>query len=289
MRDNETEQPRLLGRLNPLRHSVETGRAYFAAAGVLATGAVGALAARRDKGDKNDDRDRDENHNRDKNKDRDRDGDEESKRERRDHRQDGRNDDAESRKQRADSDVDAEKKNNKNDGGNNNNNRNKDDEPKDNNNNNDDDGGGNDGGGGNNAGSAFFDSPLATKARRRANDFDNRDRDGEEDGINVDVDPERESIYQTGSISYGTGPDGIEIVTRNINYTAVPTPTPTPFPRLELPTREPPDPGDVATTPTPVPTAAPSQAPPVVDSGDSASVPPVTADTNGGNNVDFAS
>ena len=126
-----------------------------------------------------------------------------------------------------------------------------------------------------NAGSGFFDSPLATKARRRANDFDNRNRDDEEeDGIVVDVDPEGESVYQTDSISYTTGPDGIEIITKNITYTAAPTPTPTPLPRLELPERdgfpfgedfpfgvarptqaptaaEPPDPGDTGPAPQP--------------------------------------
>ena len=59
------------------------------------------------------------------------------------------------------------------------------------------DGGGNDAG---NAGSGFFDSPLATKARRRAKDFENRDRDDDEGRIIVDVDPEGESVYETDSI-----------------------------------------------------------------------------------------
>ena len=96
-----------------------------------------------------------------------------------------------------------------------------------------------DGGGGNNAGNAgssFFDSALATKARRRANDFDNPDRE-EEDGIFVDVDPEGESVYATDSISFTTGLQGVEILTKNITYVADPTPTPTPFPRLALPVR----------------------------------------------------
>jgi hypothetical protein len=98
------------------------------------------------------------------------------------------------------------------------------------------DGGGNDAG---NAGSGFFDSPLATKARRRANDFDNADRDPDEGRIVVDVNPEGESVYETDSISFATGPDGIEIETGNITYFAEPTPTPTPMPGLDLPVREP--------------------------------------------------
>ena len=53
------------------------------------------------------------------------------------------------------------------------------------------DGGGNDAG---NAGSGFFDSPLATKARRRANDFDNAGGEDEDDGTFADVDPDGESL-----------------------------------------------------------------------------------------------
>jgi hypothetical protein len=105
-----------------------------------------------------------------------------------------------------------------------------------------DGGGGNGDGGGNNAGNAgsgLFDSPLATKARRRANDFDNADREGDDRRIIVDADPDGESVYGTDSISFTTGPDGLEIQTSNISYTAQPTPTPEPLPRLELPTREP--------------------------------------------------
>ncbi len=98
------------------------------------------------------------------------------------------------------------------------------------------DGGGNDAG---NAGSGLFDSPLATKARRRANDFDNADREDDDDRIFVDVDPDGESVYGTDSVSFTTGPDGLEIQTDNISYSAQPTPTPEPLPRLELPTREP--------------------------------------------------
>ena len=51
------------------------------------------------------------------------------------------------------------------------------------------DGGGNDAG---NAGSGFFDRPLATKARRRSNDFDNADRD-EDDGASSSTSTLRES------------------------------------------------------------------------------------------------
>jgi hypothetical protein len=96
-------------------------------------------------------------------------------------------------------------------------------------------GGGNDAG---NAGSGFFDSPLATKARRRADDFGNGGGADEDDGIFVDVDPEGESIHETDSISFATGPQGIELLTDNITYFAEPPP-PEPLPRLELPVREP--------------------------------------------------
>jgi hypothetical protein len=58
------------------------------------------------------------------------------------------------------------------------------------------DGGGNDAG---NAGSGFFDSPLATKARRRANEFDNAGQDPD-DGTFVDVNPDGESVYETDSV-----------------------------------------------------------------------------------------
>jgi hypothetical protein len=103
-------------------------------------------------------------------------------------------------------------------------------------------GGGNHGGGGNdagNAGSGLFDSPLATKARRRAHHFDNAGQDQDQDGTFVDVHPDGESVYQTDSVSLITGPDGLEIHTDNISYFAEPTPTPEPLPRLELPVHEP--------------------------------------------------
>jgi hypothetical protein len=106
-------------------------------------------------------------------------------------------------------------------------------------------GGGGGGGGGDaghragNAGSGLFDNPLATKARRRAKDFDNADRDQDDDGTFVDVRTDDDSVYETDSVSLVTGPDGLEIVTGNITYVAEPTPIPEPLPGLELPDREP--------------------------------------------------
>jgi hypothetical protein len=165
-------------------------------------------------------------------------------------------------------------------------------------------GGGGDGGGNEagNAGSGFFDRPLATKARRRSNDFDNADRDEDDGGVFVDVDPEGESVYETESVALITGPDGIEILTDNISYFAEPTPTPEPLPRLELPerepgfpfgedfpfgdesatvrpsAREPADPGDTGTTVAP-------RAEPISDSSGSE-----TANSDGGDNtMDFTS
>jgi hypothetical protein len=109
-----------------------------------------------------------------------------------------------------------------------------------------DGGDGGDGGGGGgsghragNAGSGLFDSPLATKARRRANDFDNAGHDNEHDGTLVDVHPQGESVYETNSVAFTTGPDGLEIHTGNITYFAEATPAPEPLPRLELPVHEP--------------------------------------------------
>ena len=167
------------------------------------------------------------------------------------------------------------------------------------------DGGGNDAG---NAGSGLFDSPLATKARRRANDFDNADRDEDEGRIVVDVDPEGESIYETDSILFATGPDGLEIETGNITYFAEPTPTPEPLPGLEMPEREPGYPfgedfpfgdfpfGDATVT------TGPTAPPEPTDPGDTAPAPvrradpvpaadePVPASTDGGDNtMDFTS
>ncbi len=57
--------------------------------------------------------------------------------------------------------------------------------------------------------------------------------------IVVDVnDSDHDSTFETDNISFTTGPDGIEVVTGNIDYSAVATQTPTPFPPLTLPTRE---------------------------------------------------
>jgi hypothetical protein len=103
-------------------------------------------------------------------------------------------------------------------------------------------GGGGGGGGGagkghGNAGSAFFDSPLATKARRRAHDFAQHNGN---------------AGSQTNGISVSTGPDGTTIQTHNITYHAAPTPLPTPFPRLTLPGQEvAPNGGGISATPTP--------------------------------------
>jgi hypothetical protein len=171
-------------------------------------------------------------------------------------------------------------------------------------------GGGNQGGGGGNhggnnagnAGSGFFDSPLATKARRRAHHFDNAGHDHVQDGTVVDVHPDGESVYQTNSVTYTTGPDGLEIHTGNITYSAEATPTPEPLPSLELPEHgpgfpfgedfpfgtaktgtapaasEPTDPGDTGT-------AVTTRAKPIFDS--SASEP---GNSDGGDNtMDFSS
>jgi hypothetical protein len=100
-------------------------------------------------------------------------------------------------------------------------------------------GGGRGHGGGTNAGSGVFDNPLATKAHRRAKDFDHTNQDQAHDGTVVDVHPDGDSVYQTHSVSLTTGPDGLEIVTNNITYTAEATPTPEPLPGLELPAHDP--------------------------------------------------
>jgi hypothetical protein len=151
------------------------------------------------------------------------------------------------------------------------------------------DGGGGDGGGNEagNAGSGFFDRPLATKARRRSNDFDNADRDKDDGRVFVDVDPEGESVYETDSVALITGPDGIEIQTDNISYFAEPTPTPEPLPRLELLEREPGFPfGEDFPFGIESATVRPSAREPA-DPGDSGSE---TANSDGGDNtMDFAS
>ena len=161
------------------------------------------------------------------------------------------------------------------------------------------DGGGNDAG---NAGSGFFDSPLATKARRRANDFDNAGGEDEDDGTFADVDPDGESLFETESVSFTTGPEGLEIVTNNITYFAEPPPPPEPLPRLELPIREPGFPfgedfpfGDMAVTTSPTEpepsdpgdtgTAPPRRAEPIP----AADEPEPTSSDGGDNTMDFSS
>lgn len=178
----------------------------------------------------------------------------------------------------------------------------KDDEPNNNDNSDDNnDDGGNDRG---NAGSGFFDSPLARKTRRRANDFDdNRDRDdgADDDRLTGNVDDDGHH-FETNSISFTNGPDGLEVVTGNIEYSAPPTPTPTPFPTLTLPERDRLDVfGDrVTAAPTSVPSGSGpsngSAAPPSSNAGTSVSTgsrpSPVTPDTNpdgGDNSSDFLS
>ncbi|MCC2629685.1 MAG: hypothetical protein K0S14_3335, partial [Thermomicrobiales bacterium] len=132
-----------------------------------------------------------------------------------------------------------------------------------------------------------FDRPLATKARRRSNDFDNADRDKDDGRVFVDVDPEGESVYETDSVALITGPDGIEIQTDNISYFAEPTPTPEPLPRLELLEREPGFPfGEDFPFGIESATVRPSAREPA-DPGDSGSE---TANSDGGDNtMDFAS
>ncbi len=311
MREDKAGRARVPWRSSQIMSRLTSAAAHLSGAVLLAAGVANTLAARRDRydgkradGDGKNGRDGERENRADRDRDRDQDRDE-SREERRDRREDrdvkreqtddssrdrsDRNRDRDSKnddtKDDTDSDVGAEQ---------NNNNRKRDDEP-------DNDEGG--GGGGNNAGSAAFDNPLATKARRRAKDFDNRDRgEEEEEGVFVDVDPEGESIYQTESISFATGPEGIEILTDNITYIAAPTPTPTPFPRLEFPERDGYPFGEDfpfgVARPTQTPTSAPvdpgDEAP---DPGDSPPPPseptptePLPDDTDGGDNsMEFTS
>lgn len=177
-------------------------------------------------------------------------------------------------------------------------NKNKDDEPNNNDGNNDD--GGDNGRG--NAGSGFFDSPLARKTQRRAKDFDNnRGRDDKDDHLTANTDDDGHH-FETNSISFTNGPDGLEVITRNIEYSAPPTPTPTPFPTLTLPERDRLDVfGDrVIAAPTAVPTddgaSSGSAPPPSTNTGNNVSTgsrptqTPPSGDTSGGDNTsDFLS
>ena len=259
MREDEAGRARVPWHSNPILTRLARAGGHLSGAVLLAVGAANAFAARRNRQDngKHDpeegkngrDRDREDREIRDRDDRQDKDASREDRQARKDDREASReqsdasggnrnrdrNRDRKSDETADDSDVDSEKKK-RNDG-------NKNDDS-----NGEDDGGGGDGGdgggrgdggGGNNAGSAAFDNPLTTKARRRAKDFEDRDRDDDEDDRIVgDVDSEGESVFQTGSISFATGPDGVEIETANITYIAAPTPTPTPFPRLEFPERD---------------------------------------------------
>lgn len=200
----------------------------------------------------------------------------------------------------------AGKNNNNNNNNNSNNNSNSNNDNNGNNGSSDtsnsDDGGGGNGHG--NAGSGFFDSPLARKTQRRANDFDNnqgRDDEPNDDHTTANTDGDGQH-FETNSISFTTGPDGLEVVTRNIEFSAPPTPTPTPFPTLTLPERDRLDVfGDrVIAAPTSVPaddgTSSGSAPPPTSDSGTNISTgsrpspAPPSSDTSGGDNsTDFLS
>lgn len=198
----------------------------------------------------------------------------------------------------------AGKNNNNNNNSNNNSNSNNDNNG---NNGSSDTSNSDDGEGGNghgNAGSGFFDSPLARKTQRRANDFDNnqgRDDEPNDDHTTANTDGDGQH-FETNSISFTTGPDGLEVVTRNIEFSAPPTPTPTPFPTLTLPERDRLDVfGDrVIAAPTSVPaddgTSSGSAPPPTSDSGTNISTgsrpspAPPSSDTSGGDNsTDFLS
>ena len=222
-----------------------------------------------------------------------------ARQERREAREEDHDRDHHSRSRSVDQDQRANNNNNNNNNGNNNSNNSN----SDNNNSNDnsDDGGGN---GSGNAGSGFFDSPLASKARRRAKDFDNgrnQDDNPKDDHLTAHTDDDGHH-FETNSISFTNGPDGLEVITRNIDYSAPPTPTPTPFPTLTLPERDRLDVfGDrVIAAPTAVPSdngasngAAP---PPSGDTGSNVSTgsrptpTPPAGDTSGGDNTsDFLS
>lgn len=203
MREHEAGRPRMPGRWHPWLKRISNAAAHLSAASLLASGMASSLAARkrtnrhdegggRDKADRDrdggNDRNREDKHTNDLKEDR------RLERENRErahgdgdadqgHRS-GRNDrqvDASSDSQTAARRQDATatptpEPTSPGDGG---------------------DGGGGGGDGGNragNAGSGLFDNPLATKARRRANDFENADPDRDEDATFVDVDPNGESV-----------------------------------------------------------------------------------------------
>ena len=248
MREHEAGRPRMPGRWHPWLKRISNAAAHLSAASLLASGMASSLAARKrtnrhDEGSGRDKADRDRDGGNDRNReDKLANDPKEDRRLQRENRERAHGDgdaDQGHRSGRHDRQVDASSDSqtaarrqdatatptpeptSPGDGG---------------------DGGGGGGDGGNragNAGSGLFDNPLATKARRRANDFENADRDRDEDGTFVDVDPNGESVYETDSVSLITGPDGLEINTGNITYFAEPTPTPEPLLTLELPDREP--------------------------------------------------
>ena len=295
---------------------------------LLTTGARSSLAARKNKG--RDDRDGTDQPSKDRDQSGDRNHDSKSENGRNEERKlerenndkagrdgDGRNSDRERRQERRDDDSsdDSPAVNKKQQSNQNNQDSNNSDGDEDTAGGNDDtttggnedttDGGGRGDGGGNdagNAGSGFFDSPLATKARRRANDFDNAGGEDEDDGTFADVDPDGESLFETESVSFTTGPEGLEIVTNNITYFAEPPPPPEPLPRLELPIREPGFPfgedfpfGDMAVTTSPTEpepsdpgdtgTAPPRRAEPIP----AADEPEPSSSDGGDNTMDFSS
>jgi hypothetical protein len=247
MREHEAGRPRTPGHWHTWVKRISNAAAHLSAASLLASGMASSLAARkrthRNDGHGGRDADRDRNGGNDRNREdkqandpkedrrlerenRDRlqgdgDGDQGNRSGRNDRHVDAASDTKSAARQQDATDTPTPEPTSPGDGG---------------------DGGGGGGDGGNragNAGSGLFDNPLATKARRRANDFDNADHDRDEDGTFGDVDPDGESVYETDSVSLITGPDGLEIHTGNITYFAEPTPTPEPLPRLELPEREP--------------------------------------------------
>jgi hypothetical protein len=331
MREHEAERARTPWRWHPWFKRISAAT-HVSMLSLLGRGAESSLAARKDNGRDNDRESKGEttkNRDRDRDQDRDREGKHENERKAertleqetndkvgRDGDGDGRNDDRGRRHERQDDETtDADAAVSKKQQGN----RRQEteqtnDDPEDTEDPEDTDDGGGGGGGGRggrgdgggndagNAGSGFFDNPLATKARRRADEFDNADRDEDEGRIIVDVDPEGESVYETDSILFATGPDGVEIETGNITFFAEPPPPPEPLPRLELPVREPGFPfgedfpfGNTTTVVTPT-------EPEPSDPGDTAAPPagraepipavdePEPADTDGGDNtMDFSS
>lgn len=302
MTQQENDVAPAIKRVAPARWRVANFAAQLVGSAGLAFGAVSTLAKRRrDRSDGDSEHDRgarrderrnarqEDDANDDKTQSR------EARQERRDARQEDAGRDDNARNDSVDRHQRAGKQSNNNNSSNNNDSNNSNDE-----NTTDDEDGGNNRG---NAGSGFFDSPLARKTQRRANDFDNNQgRDDEPRDDNLTADNGDEQHIETNSISFTNGPDGLEVVTGNIEYSAPPTPTPTPFPTLTLPERDRLDVfGDrVIAAPTPVPanngTSSGSAPPPSTDSGTTGSTgsrptpTPSSDDTSGGDNTsDFLS